>query len=145
MEVFVPEDRIETQPAHGYCLNKECANKDGSRFEFEIKNVPVTCPKCSACQEPTVGLLALTHFLTRDQRGPIVGEGGLRFRIVCSPTRDYLATGTNQEAASGDVSVVNCPGCLKGAMEQGLLKLSGHFLSRVVSKVKERLAQQDRS
>jgi len=49
----------------------------------------------------------------RDEHGPIVGDFGLRFKLACEGKRDYLATETNEEAATGDYRAVNCESCLK--------------------------------
>ena len=117
-KIIIPGDRTTKQPARGYCLNPECREtSDASRFEFEVTNGEVVCPKCGANEAPTVGLLVLIHLLVPDKNGPIKGMNG-RYRLACDSKRAYLATGTNQEAATGDVRHANCPGCLEAVAGQ---------------------------
>ena len=75
-----------------------------------------------------IGLLTLTHFLVRDTGGPILGTGGLRYRLACDSNRDYLATLTNNEAATGDADLVNCPGCLAAMEQLGIKQNQGWVL-----------------
>ncbi len=124
MSIIVPSDRTTKQPARGYCLNAACRGTS-ERFEFETEHSPVVCPKCKADKTPMVGLLVLIHFLYPNPDGELIGDGGLRYSLACDDMRSILATATNQEAASGEFSVVNCPGCMKNAVEKKLAKVSG--------------------
>lgn len=74
-----------------------------------------------------VGLLVLTHLLIRDPNGPIKGHLG-RFKLACNTKRAYLATITNLEAATGDPSIANCPGCLAAAQKLGIKNPQGSDL-----------------
>lgn len=60
-----------------------------------------------------IGVFTLTHFLTRDPMGPIKGMGGLRYKLACDGQRAYLATNTNNEAATDQPDVVTCPQCVQ--------------------------------
>jgi hypothetical protein len=127
--ILVPTDRTTKQQAVGYCLNPECLDRsDQGRFEFPVEHDRFACPKCGATGSPMVGLLALVHLLVRDPKGGLIGAGGLHYRLACDQTRAYLATVTNQEAATGDVASVNCPGCLANFNSQNLPPLSGMSL-----------------
>ena len=117
--IIVPNDRITTQPARGYCRNPPCRDR-GELFTFQVNHDGFACPKCGADAPPMVGLFALTHLLIPQMGGPIRGLGGRCYRLACDGQRDYLATLTNQEAASGDPSVVDCPGCLAEAERLGI-------------------------
>ncbi len=129
MPNIVPQDRTCKQPARGYCMNPLCMEKRGERFEFDTEHSPVVCPKCKADKSPLVGVLVLIHFLYHDPAGgPITGSDGMDYRVACDTERAYLATVTNQEAASGDISVVNCAGCLKAAKDKKLAKVQGWAL-----------------
>ena len=128
MSIIVPNDRTCKQPARGYCLNPDCRGTT-PRFEFESEHSPVVCPKCGSDQGPTVGLLVLIHFLYPNKQGEIIGEGGMHYSLACDSARAILATVTNQEAATGEISAVNCPGCLKNAVEKKLAKVSGWALA----------------
>lgn len=120
-EVRIPDDRTTKQRAAAFCRNPECLeSSDQEYYEFTAEHSPVVCPKCGACLAPMVGLFALVHLLVRDREGRIVGEGGLKYRLACAPTRAYMATTTNQEAATGDVQAVNCEACLKIAHTQNI-------------------------
>ena len=72
-----------------------------------------------------VGLLVLIHLLIRDQRGPIMGSEGVRYRFACDSGRVVLATPTNLEAATGDPSAANCPGCLKAKHDEKIDRIQG--------------------
>ncbi len=110
--IIVPGDRTSKQPARGFCTNPECLeSSDDDRFEFDVQHGDVVCPKCGCDHAPTVGLLVLIHYLVKDPKGRIRGLAG-RYRLACDSQRAYLATTTNQEAATGDLRHVNCPGCL---------------------------------
>jgi hypothetical protein len=61
-------------------------------------------------------------------KGPIIGDGGLRYRIACDQSRAYLATVTNLEAATDNPKIVNCPGCRKEAIKQKLNNPTGSQL-----------------
>ena len=114
MATLVPLDRTSKQPATGYCFNPECREKStDSRYEFRVSGNSIRCDKCSCDSPLTVGLLVLIHLLILDREGPIVGSQGLRYRFACDPGRSHLATETNLEAATGDPTCANCPGCLK--------------------------------
>jgi hypothetical protein len=115
--IIIPGDRTSKQPARGYCTNPECRESNlDSRFEFDLPHDRLACPKCGADRQPLVGLLALVHLLVRDKAGPVRGVGGLRYKLACDEKRAYLATVSNQEAATGDVRAANCPGCLRAVV-----------------------------
>ena len=69
-------------------------------------------------------LLALVHLLVPDDHGHIPSQGR-RFNLACDKPREYLATMTNQEAATGDVRSVNCPECIKAAVKLGICEVFG--------------------
>lgn len=125
MSHFVPTDRTSKQPATGYCFNPSCRNKsEDSRFEFEVdSDDKLQCPKCGRSEPPMVGLLTLIHLLVADPQGPVLGGGGSRWRFACDKGRSHLATATNLEAATGDVSSANCQGCLQALQEDDLKHL----------------------
>lgn len=121
--IIIPGDRSQKQPAKGFCRNVQCLESSGAkRFEFVVNadHDEVACPKCGATESPMIGLLTLIHFLHRNPKGKIVGAGGLRWQLACDEPRAYLATMSNDEAASDQLQVVNCPGCLKAAAEKKL-------------------------
>lgn len=118
--VKVPNDRITHQPARGFCRNPQCRDQSDQEFHFDVKNDHFACPKCGADREPMAGLLSLVHLLIRNPDGPIIGAGGLRYAIGCDLKRAYLATITNQEAATDNIEIANCPGCLERARSLGL-------------------------
>lgn len=128
--IVIPEDRTTKQPVIGRCYNPACKERsDAEGFEFQTEHDLFACPKCGANKQPVVFLLVLTHLLIPDQaNGPIVGQGGLQYRLGCDSKRAYLATVTNQEAASGDKSVVNCPGCLAEASKLRVPAVAGHAI-----------------
>lgn len=119
----VPRDRTIKQPAEGFCRNPECA-VDGQQYRFRVEHDHFACPKCGADTPPMVDVLVLTHFLHRHDRGPIRGKGGLRFVIACDDKRAYLATATNKEAATDNIDLVSCPGCLENAAKLGIFPSS---------------------
>ncbi len=102
-------DRTTKQPLKWACMNPECW-EDGQRYEF--KSDQPKCPKCKAEDHPMVLLLSLLHFLVNSEAGPI-RSGGKRLMIACDPKRTTLATATNQEAMTGQPTIVNCPECRK--------------------------------
>ncbi len=77
------------------------------------------CPRCTAEGYPHVILLALIHLLVPDEKGAIPSSGR-RYRLGCDKPREYLATMTNQEGATGDVRQVNCTECLNTAKRLGI-------------------------
>lgn len=113
--IAIPEDRTTSQPVRGYCLNVKCRGDEG-RFEFVTEHDRFACPKCGGNTSPQVGLLVLIHFLVPNQQGKIVGSDG-RYSVACDADRAYLATETNLEAATGQLSCVNCPGCLTAVQD----------------------------
>ena len=125
--IVIPSDRTTKQPVRGYCYNPECKPRDHDRFEFTVEDDYFCCPKCKAFKGPMVGSLVLIHLITRDNRGPLEGEGGLRYKIACDSERAYTATFTNLESATTVQDIANCPGCLKVAAEQKLGQ-SGYLL-----------------
>jgi len=96
------------QPVIWCCLNQDC-NENGKRFIFESEYD--VCPKCGFTH-PIVYKRSLIHVLVKDKDGPIRGDMGFRYRMLCSPKRTYLSTGKNGEAATVKVDLANCPGCL---------------------------------
>ncbi len=112
-QIQIPKDRTTKQPVYCYCRNPLClVNSQMDRFIFQHEHGLVECPKCGATEAPYVGVLVLTHFMAVMPRGPIRGNGGIGYKITCDPTRPYLATATNEEAATDQPEVVTCPGCL---------------------------------
>jgi hypothetical protein len=109
----VPEDRTLKVPSRGFCRNPECRTVSNEEFTFEIKHDNFCCPKCKADRQPMIGVLTLTHLMLPAKDGPIIGAGGLRYRLACDKDRAYLATVTNNEAASPIPAVTNCPECVK--------------------------------
>lgn len=125
-KVIIPGDRTEKQPVRAYCRNPECLPaSDAKRFEFEVEHADVACPKCGATDAPMIGMLSLVHFLHRNPKGQIVGMGGLRYQLACAESRPYLATLTNDEAATDQLIAVNCPGCLKAACDKKIKDKQG--------------------
>ncbi len=118
--VKIPNDRTTHQRVRGFCRNPECRERSDEEFHFDVENDHFACPKCGAHKEPMAGLLVLIHLLIRNPAGPIIGSGGLRYALGCDLKRAYLATLTNQEAATDDPDVANCPGCLDRARSLGL-------------------------
>lgn len=123
--IIIPGDRTKKQPVRAYCMNPECRETStDERFEFDVENDKFACPKCGNDHPSSVGVLALVHFLVKDPKGPIRGGEG-RYRLACDAARVVLATNTNREAASGMFEAVNCPGCLKVAIDEGLAPMQG--------------------
>ncbi len=102
-------DQTNKQPVVWMCQNADCTGPLRRSFDF-ISDYPI-CPKCGADGDPTVQKRVLIHLLVRDPKGPIAGERGSRWRLACDGTREHLATHTNGEAATGDPTQINCPGC----------------------------------
>lgn len=123
--IVVPEDRVVNQPATGFCRNPKCREKSTEEFTFQVEHDRFACPKCGADSAPMVGLLVLTHLLVPEKGGPIKGKGGLTYRIGCDQKRAYLATVTNQEAATDNPKIANCPGCLAAAEKLGIKTATG--------------------
>ncbi len=107
---LVLEGQTLKQPVVWRCRNPECKEISTARY-YEFEGEYPECPKCK-CGPPTVSKRALIHLLIRDNKGPIVGEFGLRWKMACDHKRVTLATEDNGEAASGDSSAINCPTCL---------------------------------
>lgn len=129
--IHVPKDRTRKQPAKAFCKNDEC-RVNGGEFHFEADHdEPVSCPKCSAKTGPIVGVLTLVHLLIKDDTGPLQGSGGLRYSIECDPERKYIATETNNEAASSVLEAVNCPMCIAESKvrQQSTPELTGDALA----------------
>lgn len=122
---FRHPDQTTKQPVVWRCPNPECFESNLSRY-YEFESEYGECPKCGL-KEPYVRKRVLIHVLVRDKGGPIVGNLGLRYRLACDPKRVTLATATNGEAATGDVTTANCPGCLKAIGDK--LKQTGQNLS----------------
>ena len=125
--IIVPQDRTTSQKLRGYCFNPKCLVK-GERFEFDSEQDLFACPKCGANTPPMVGLLTLIHLLVPDKNGGIEGGDGQCYKIACDTTRAYIATATNLEAGSGEVSAVNCPGCLATKEAKGTQRVFGQAL-----------------
>lgn len=125
-KVIIPGDRCEHQPVRAFCCNVECLNSSSDkRFEFDVEHEEVACPKCGATEAPMIGVLSLVHFLHRNPAGKINGMGGLKYQLACDEKRVTLATHTNLEAATDQLSAVNCPGCLTAAKEKKLKDKQG--------------------
>ena len=123
--IVMPQDRVVKQPAEGFCRNPECRERSDQEYRFRVEHDRFSCPKCGANSPPMVGVMVLTHLLVRHSEGHVLGSGGLRYRIACDSRRAYLATVTNQEAATDDPGVVNCPGCLAAAESLGVKASQG--------------------
>lgn len=123
----IPADRTIKQPAAGFCRNPECSEENGE-FHFVVEHDHFVCPKCKADRAPMIGSLVLTHLMIRNEAGPILGEGGLRYALGCDMKRAYLATMTNEEAATDNPKVANCPGCLERAESLGIKTNMGWVL-----------------
>ncbi len=125
-KVIIPGDRTDKQPVTAFCCNAECLPDSASkRFEFPVEHEHIACPKCGATESPMIGVLSLIHFLHRNPNGKIVGSGGLRYQLACTDSRPYLATLTNDEAATDQLGPVNCPGCLAAIKEKKLKDKQG--------------------
>lgn len=98
------------QPVVMRCPNPQCFDKGKRWFDF-VSDYP-ECPKCGL-GPPAVQKRGLVHILIQSRKGPIAGDMGLRYYVLCSPRRDTLATLTNGEAMTGDPYAANCPGCIK--------------------------------
>lgn len=128
--ILLPRDRTTKQRPTGFCLNPECfESSDQQRFEFPVEHDRTACPKCGADRSPMVGLLSLVHHVIRTPKGKIVGVGGLKYGLACDPGRSFIATVTNNEHGSGDISAVNCPGCLAAHQQNNTPAVSGMSLN----------------
>jgi hypothetical protein len=129
--IVIPGDRSVKQQSFGVCMNIACREKStDERFIFPVDHDHFCCPKCGADKPPVAGLLAMIHFLIPDRKGPIEGAGGLRYRLACDDMRSYLATATNQEAATGELAAANCVGCLVKAAELKLTRSGQEMLPK---------------
>lgn len=127
---MVPRDRSSKQQPRGYCFNPACREKsEDGRYEFNVTGDKIRCDKCGSDSPVLVGLLVLIHLLILDRDGPILGSGGLRYKFACDHKRSHLATPTNMEAATGDVTAANCPGCLKALRDDDLKHNQGAALT----------------
>ena len=106
----------------------QCAHVFEVFHKLSEEGADFACPKCGANQPPFVHLLVITHLLVPDPKGALIGAGGLRYKMACDETRAYLATVSNQEAASGDLQVVNCPGCLAAQKKENFPVIAGSAL-----------------
>jgi len=131
MGIIIPYDRTQLQQPVGYCVNPACVPKGKTRFEFPVDHSNFSCPKCGGDKPPAVGLLVLTHFLTKNPQGKIVSLG-ISYSLACDESRAYMATVSNLEAASGDPEAVNCEGCLKKINDMGLLNHGWQFKSALI-------------
>lgn len=120
--VVMPADRSTKNPATGFCRNPKCQEQLGELFRFPIEHAHVSCPKCGANRTPMVGVFALVHLVLPLEGGKIRGAGGISLSLACDPDRDYLATRTNNEAASDDIEAVNCPQCIANAKKLGIVQ-----------------------
>lgn len=113
--------RTTKQPLSWQCNNPECS-VDGALYRFQA-DIP-KCPKCSMEGFPYILMLALIHYMLPDPKGVFLGSRG-RYDLACQKSRTYLSLPDNNEAATGDPSVVNCPGCLKRISELRVRGVSG--------------------
>lgn len=122
-------DRTQSIPMVWVCNNVGCSETPGV-FEFLFVSDEPKCPKCGAgsTDQPPVRLRTLIHLIVPDVKGPIPGMYS-RWRMLCDPKRDYLATGSNHEAASDSIHAVNCPECLKKAHALSITKPLGSPLT----------------
>lgn len=126
--IEIPHDRTLNQPSTAFCRNPACREVSNQEFHFRVENDLFACPKCGADRSPMVGLLVLTHLLIPDAMGPVRGKGNRGYKIACDNKRAYLATVTNQEAATDNPKVANCPGCLEQVSKQGIKENTGKKL-----------------
>lgn len=78
-----------------------------------FKEFEADLPRCPHCDQggATIHLVPV-HWLVEDAGGPIVGRGGLRWRLGCMPRREFLAADVRDTfSASGDARAVTCPSC----------------------------------
>jgi len=127
--ITVPADRTLKQPTLGFCRNPQCREVSNKEFRFTVKDDYFCCPKCKADQEPMIGVLTMTHLLIPSPTGPVIGLGGVRYQLACDQDRAYLATATNNEAATDNAKIANCPGCIVMANKQKIVKPTGESLS----------------
>jgi len=122
-------DRTKKQPRRFMCVNPRCGDtgQSGTFERFQFNADKDTCPKCKGSGYPYVVLMALVHLLIPDPQGRIMGGDG-RYRMACDPSRHYLATTTNQEAATGDPEAVNCPGCLEVIAKASIQEPTGSLI-----------------
>lgn len=112
-------EQTTKQPVVFRCVNIECVPEPEPGkpleqfFDFTTKDDNPVCPKCGATPREGVQKRSLIHVLVRNRQGPIPGDGGIRYQIVCDPKRTLLATNRNGEALTGMSIAANCPGCLK--------------------------------
>lgn len=118
-------DRTQSVPMIWLCRNLECSEQIG-RAEFRFASDEPKCPKCKSgpTDTPGVRLMALVHLLIPTKGGKIPGQY-CKWSLACSPDRDYLATETNNEAATDDIQAANCPECLKKAAALKITKALG--------------------
>ena len=78
---------------------------------FEWEDHDGACPKCGACNNPSIVPLVDIHFLSPSPKGPIRGIAGRLF-VACQPSRQMLATMEGEFfSATGEPAVVTCPRC----------------------------------
>lgn len=119
-----PKDRTSRQPPRWRCQLPECAQSNGGEW-YEWEGDHAKCPRCGS-EPPTVNLMALLHLLIPDPNGMIPSKGR-RWSLACHPSREHLATMTNREGATGDLTAVNCPECLRKAEKLGIKRFSGEM------------------
>lgn len=110
-------DQTTKQPVVWRCSNPECSEHKFLPIPFDFQSEYPICPKCKSEGLPNVTKRALTHLLLKNPKGKIEGQHG-RYSMACDHKRDYLATHTNGEAATDQLAVVNCPGCLRAVINQ---------------------------
>lgn len=100
------------QPVIMNCPNPECRDPRYPMQLFSFVSDDPVCPKCGI-GTPAVQKRSLIHLIVRDKDGPLVGYMGMRYRILCDPKRELMATARNGEALTPMPQLINCPGCIK--------------------------------
>lgn len=86
-------------------------------FEYEADDIVAACPRCGRWGGAAIAPLVDIHLKVPHPNGNVEGSDGLRWQIVCLPSREILAearpSGTPPDtfAATDDVRAVSCPHC----------------------------------
>lgn len=96
------------------CYTDSCTEDLAGRLGFDFWAEKPICPKCGANpvnpqHRTTVVPLIVTHFLVKDPKGKIVGNGSM-MRIACSPALTRVPFPPVGQATRS-FSVVTCPLC----------------------------------
>lgn len=107
------DSQTTKQPVVWFCANPDC-RPDPNKFPTRSLMFESDYPECPKCGNgpPCVHKRSLIHLLVPARGGLLTGDLGRRYMMACDSKRDFIATRTNGESASGDPNAVNCPGCL---------------------------------